>query len=132
MWEIKSYVLDDGADVIESWFSQNSATRYVRLQVKLVTRMLYLRDQPTPPQWVGPCFHFLSGARGIGAITLEVNNIQYRPLGFFGPNAQEFTFLYFATEKGGKYLPSGCVESAVSRSEIVKADPNRAIKSKRF
>ena len=132
MWTIKSYVLDDGADVIESWFGEYSASRFDKVRAKFLARVMYLRQQPKPPQWAGPCFHFLSGAAGIGTVNFEVRNIQYRPLGFFGPGSMEFTFLLFATEKGGKYQPTGCVDIASDRMKAVKANPNRATKSPRF
>src|SRR6266850_903476 len=128
MWIIKSYVLDDGADVVEAWFAGYSAAQYDKVRAKFLTRVMYLRQQPKPPQWVGSSFHFLAGAAGVGTINFEVRNTQYRPLGFFGPGAMEFTFLCFANEQGGKYQPNGCVDTAVDRMRTVKANPYRSIK----
>lgn len=132
MWTVKSFVLDDGSDVVEVWHQEYASDRHAKLRAKLAARLLYLREREKPPHWVGPCFHFLSGAHGVGAITFEVKNVQHRPLGFFGPGSAEFTILCFATEKGGKYLPAGCVDLAIERMKVAKVNQTRVVVSRRF
>jgi len=132
VWTLKSFVIDDGADVLETWYALYSADQFVKLRAKFYTIMLYLRQQPKPPNWVGPYFHFLKNSEGVGAINFEWKNIQYRPLGFFGPRNMEFTFLYFASENGDKYQPEGCIQTAVDRMNVVKLNAARAVKSTRW
>ena len=48
-------------------------------------------------------------------IRFKYKQIQYRPLGFFGPNANDFTFLVPATEQGDKFKPKDAIKMAEER-----------------
>ncbi len=50
------------------------------------------------------------------------NNIQYRPLGCFGPGDKEFTLLIGAKEKGDRLEPIRAPEIAVRRRKLIHQD----------
>lgn len=58
-------------------------------------------------------------------IRFEVNNIQYRPLGYFSGEL-EFTILFFAEERGGAFDPPTACEIAKGNKVIIDADKERA------
>ena len=108
-----------GSDVVSDWFTTYAADRYASLRAKFDVRMNYLRQQPA---WKDPHYHQLRGQDGVGAVRFEVRNVQYRPLGFFGPGARTFTFVFFATEKNGKYLPKAGIEDAKRRMRQIETN----------
>ena len=123
MWTFHSYVIG-ATDVVSEWYALYSAAIHLPLRAKLDVRMNYLRDQPV---WPDPLYHPLAGQEGLGAVRFKVKNVQYRPMGFFGPGNRTFTFVYFATEKGDKYLPKNCFEEAKARMKHVKKSPSAAV-----
>jgi hypothetical protein len=91
--------------------------------------MLHLRwcDRDEAGGWTRPRYDGLHGGEGVGEVRFEVNNIVYRPLGFFGPTVDDFTFLYFATEKSRRFVPPNALTHAIDRMNIVKAHPEMAV-----
>lgn len=128
MWTYRSFAVAE-TDVVSDWLATYAGDSYSRLRAKLDVRMTYLRDQPI---WKDPFYHPLTGQKGIGAVRFEYLNVQYRPLGFFGPGAKTFTFVYFATEKGNKYLPKNCLQEAINRMKAVNAEPAKALQITRW
>lgn len=126
MWVIKSYVLDDGSDVIECWYATHPRKKRAKLAAKLTAYMLYLSQLRTTGEWNGPFFHLLKGQGPIGRIGFDYQHIAYRLIGCFGPAEDEFTFLNCAEEHDNVYKPLGCIDQASQRMTIVKANPNRA------
>ena len=69
--------------------------------------------------------------RGLYELPFEVNNVQYRPLGCYGPARHEFTFLILATKKQGKrrkdtnWYPGSATQVARARTGIIKRDRSR-------
>jgi hypothetical protein len=66
-----------------------------------------------PPAYVSDC-----GVEDILEIRVKSGNVQYRPLGCYGPNRRVFTIVIGAIEKGGK-LPAGAGASAIERRRRV-------------
>ncbi len=61
----------------------------------------------------GPC-------SGLGEIKFFADKVQQRPLGFHSGGA-EFTILFCAKEKGGKFVPlSACEKAIARRDEVLK------------
>src|SRR4051812_15567794 len=99
LWTYRSYVVGD-SDVVSEWIAAHSATEYEGLLAKINVQMTYLQATRV---WPDPYFHPLTHQEGVGAVRFKWNKTLYRPLGFFGPGGNfQFTFLYFATEKGNK------------------------------
>jgi hypothetical protein len=52
-------------------------------------------------------------------IRFKGDNVQQRPLGFRSGES-EFTILFWATEKGGKFVPKNACERALRRKEQIQ------------
>jgi hypothetical protein len=128
MWTYRSYVVGS-TDVVAEWLTAHSTGQFIKLRAKLDVRMAYLRDQPF---WKDPFYHPLTNQEGLGAVRFEYKNVQYRPLGFFGAGIRTFTFVYFATEKGDKYLPTNCMSEAIRRMKVARADGNATVQINRW
>lgn len=55
------------------------------------------------------------GFREFFEFRFKAENVQQRPLGYFGPEAKEFTLLLWAIEKGNKFVPQDAVETCEKR-----------------
>ena len=70
-------------------------------------RVRYLREQE-PSMWRDPYAKKLSGSRdddcrNLYEIRFKANNVQQRPMGYFGPRDNEFTVVVWVTHKGSQY-----------------------------
>jgi hypothetical protein len=72
--------------------------------------------------WPGNLFTELTGFRTIWEMKFTLQNMQWRPLGFFGPGRFEFTFLIGAIERNGRFEPQSAPKLALERKIIVEAD----------
>jgi hypothetical protein len=72
--------------------------------------------------WTRPAgFDMLSGKYGeLGKLRFKASNAQHRPLGFFGPGPNEFTFVAWATERDSKFDPPGIRDTALARMLAIK------------
>ena len=67
-----------------------------------------------------PYFTPLTGYSGICEIKFIVQNIQYRPLGCYGPEKNEFTILIGAREEGDRFNPRNAPKIAlIRRKEVI-------------
>jgi len=111
---IKAYVLNDGGDVVTSWVGRYG--QQPKVMARMDALMIHLRQQPKDG-WIRPYYDTLSD--GIGEVRFKVMNILHRPLGFFGPDRNDFTFLFFATKKA-KFDPPNAIDTAVSRKAEIE------------
>lgn len=115
MWAFKHYVASNGTTPFKNWYDGLSDSA----QAKLDSKMEYLAQQPRNG-WCLPDFRVLhSPCKGLSEIRFKDNRVQYRPLGFFGPGASEFTLLAGATEKGGSLKPRGICDTALQYKENI-------------
>lgn len=120
-WTFRSYVNQQGKVLIREWYSGQSDA----VQGTFDNRLKHLRVTK-PQNWRRPLVEKLSGkCDGLVEIRFKADNVQHRPLGFYGPNSLEFTIVYFATEKGGKFIPKEACEIALERKKEVLADINK-------
>lgn len=94
-------------------------------QAKLDVIVEHFRDKPQN-KWGGNYFFPLTGYSGIFEVKFRVANVVYRPLGCFGPDRMDFTFLIGANEQGDEFVPQAAPNIAVDRMRILKADRRRA------
>lgn len=123
---LRSFTLDDGGDVVTRWYEQ-FATR-AKVRAKFDTRMIYLRQQ-NREGWVREPYDTLRD--GIGEVRFKTEGVCYRPLGYFGPLRNEFTFLFFAT-KTNEFEPANAIDLAMDRKDVVTSNTKRAIRLKRW
>ena len=56
-------------------------------------------------------------------VRFKWKNVQYRPIGFFGPDKGSFTFVLYAKEIGGKFEPKNACEAAQRNRASAVANP---------
>lgn len=111
-WTFKVFISERGNDVFEEWLN----TLPKKAQAKIERRIRYLEIEKT---WRRPFFDSLSGYTDLYEIRVVFNNIQYRPIGGFGPKSGEFTILIGAIEKGDKFEPKNALNIANKRSKLI-------------
>lgn len=121
LWTFKCFLSKTGQDLFDLWYgSQVDAA-----QAKLDVLVEHFRDKPHT-KWGGNYFFPLTGYPGIFEIKFRVANVLHRPLGCFGPERMDFTFLIGANEQGDEFVPPTAPQIAVQRMEIIKKDRSRA------
>lgn len=127
-WKWKSWRKDsDTKTLVIEWLE--SVDIFVRTAFK--ARVRYLDGQP-PSNWRRPFVSTLEGGKkergkgckGLVEIRFEVNNVQYRPLGFYS-GEREFTIVFIAEERGGKFDPPTACETAKKRIAEIKKDSTK-------
>lgn len=121
-WVFRCYLDQAGDDVIDAWYE---ACGDDKLRAKFDTRIHFLRQQARD-KWVRPYFDTLGAdCAGLGELRFEYKNVQYRIIGF-ASGKLEWTWLFVATEVGGKFVPKDTCGIAQSRKREVEKDRNRA------
>ena len=87
--------------------------------------MQHLVDQPREA-WIPPLVKPLTGYPGIYEIRFRIRKVVYRPLGFFGPGPNEFTFLIPATERDSKLCPLDAGQIALDRKNATLCNTEHA------
>jgi hypothetical protein len=123
-WMIRCYCNESGIDLFEKEYREQSAA--VRAEFRAVLNGL--RAQPTMQGWNRPNgFDRLSGNyRELGKLRFKVQNVQHRPLGFFGPSRMTYTLLIWATERDSKFNPPGVRDTALRRMGLVVKYPENS------
>lgn len=122
MITLRAYGTDDGPHVVDAWYALHAAN--ANLRATLDARMDYLRQQERNG-WLRGYYDVLRNAAGIGEVRFKENKIQHRALGFFGPQRNEFTFLFFAT-KTNRFEPRNAIDLAAQRKMLIDSDPRLA------
>jgi hypothetical protein len=122
-WKIKAYVTDSGhSDVLKTYEDGTDD-----LQAGLDVELSYLVVRPRT-EWRRP--HVAKLAKNVDykdfyEIRFFADRVQQRPIGFFGPNADDFTIVLWATEKGDKLIPKAW--NAISNSRRTEIENNTAL-----
>ena len=123
MWTLKGYVTSGGRNELQTWYEDAGA----KVQAKFDARWRYLRAQPSYGAWIRPYFGRLKGeCSSFGEIRLEVENVQYRPIGWPGPFGNDFTVVICAKEKDGQFRPISTCQTAKKRRDEILKDRSRA------
>lgn len=123
IWTLKGYVLNNGENVVDEWYCRLSP----KAQAVFDARWDHLSVHPRS-DWAYPYFKMLSGGKcsGLGEIRFKADNVQQRPIGYFGPARGEFTILICAIEKGSRFEPLASCEIAQGRKSRITAHKERA------
>ncbi len=114
-WGFKVYVSGVGNESVQK--AIDSLDEAVIEHFK--ARVRYLKNTPIG-DWKEPQAIKLSGVKNIYEIKFFANNVQYRPLGFFGPGAKEFTIVIWATHKQRIYEPHDAIKTASTRRDYIE------------
>lgn len=121
VFKTKKFIEKNGSSDLVDWHSSLDENA----KAIFAARMDYLCACNNPAErWSLPYCRPLDD--GIIEIRFKYSKVQQRPLGYFGPNIKEFTFLFPAIEKGSKFIPKDAIERAVDRKKLVQADPGRS------
>ena len=117
---IKGFKFANGEELIRDWYRDVDS----KVKAAFDVRTEYLA-QRKPQDWQFPYYRALHvECAGLGEIRFKVNNVQHRPIGFFS-GKDEFTILFFATEKGETFAPKSACKTAQERKKLVKNNPGR-------
>lgn len=113
--------MSDKRLLVRAWYDAQKE----EVQAAFETKLKFLSSQ-RPPVWERPRVGKLrKECEGLYEIRFEVNNMQYRPIGYYSGRL-EFTIVAFAEERGGKFDPLNVCVTAKNRQAIIDADKERA------
>lgn len=113
-WKFRTYVSQTGRSDVQN--AIDSLREPVREH--FAVRVRYLANTPRI-DWRKPQAKKLQGVQDIYEIRFKAANKQYRPLGYFGPEGDQFTILIWATKKDHVYDPAEAIGSASRRRKDV-------------
>ncbi len=120
LWQFRCYLSEDGTDEIRAWYDGGSK----HLRARFLGRLKILAQLPRA-EWHESLYKDLHGpCNGLGEIRFFADKIQHRPLGFRSGDT-EFTILFCAKEKGGKFVPLSACGKAIARRDEVLEDRSR-------
>jgi hypothetical protein len=112
-WRFKEFVgIGDDIGAFESWL--NGLPLRDQAKIEAFIRRLELIEH-WPPNLVFP----LTGYRKIYELKIR-GRIQYRPLGCYGPEHDEFTLLVGAEERDDKFEPKNAPAIATERQKLIQ------------
>ena len=120
-WTFLDFVDDRGENQIRAWIEGQPPSFGKRLRATLNARldllsaMKPLRGLPYTKILDGEC-------DGLFEIRFKANNVQCRPLCFYGPNRTEITILMGAKEMNGRFVPPNACTTAQSRKALVESE----------
>jgi hypothetical protein len=118
MWNIKTYKSSGGKNDVQATYDAGTEELKAELEVELDYLKVRGREEWRRPYAakLSKCNEF----RDFFEIRFCANRVQQRPIGYFGPNGNDFTILLWATEKGGKLKPADwCSKANRRRNEIL-------------
>jgi len=126
LWTFRDYKDQSGNNVIADWVGSIEPPKKRNKVIARWDAILEQLQNLEQPVWPRDWFTQLAGFPGIFEMKFTVQNIQWRPLGFFGPRRYEFTFLIGAIERNDRFHPRDAPSLALKRKGDVEADYNRA------
>lgn len=121
-WVIRTFTTLRGGSVLMDWRAEVSPAVWAAFEV----RWRFLRANPKS-EWRRPYFAPLTGpCKGLHEIRFKEDNVQWRPIGAFGPGRGEFTILLVATERDGRLVPEKACETCQRRRKLIAKDPRHA------
>lgn len=111
-WTFKDLLLASGENVVRLWLNEQPLK--ARLKIDAVLRNLRVSERLRPP-----FVKKLGGYEQVFEIVVDSFNVQYRPLGGYGPDKGQFTLVMGAIEQSGRIQPPNAFDTAASRLEMV-------------
>lgn len=125
VYKIHRYTQAGGRSDVQETYDGGSAELKAELDVAL--EYLACRDRS---EWRRPNAAKLAkthGYRDYFEIRFKADNVQQRPIGYFGPESGVFTILLWATEKGGKFRPADWYDKAERRRARIESGTDQSI-----
>lgn len=112
-WTINEFVAGNKRKIFTRWLSGLDVE--ARERIKALIRRL--RVSPIA-MWSRPYVAPISSHKGIVELRIKANNIQYRPLGCYGPGPHTFTILVGSYKKGKQWEPQNALKTADKRRPL--------------
>lgn len=113
-WIVRDFVSARGENLIAAWLRMLPIA--ARVEISTSITLLEQTERLDRPQ-VGL---LRNECEGLLELRVKVNNVQYRPIGYYGPQQREITLLVGAVEKGRKFVPPTACSIAFSRIQLLK------------
>lgn len=121
LWNFRCYVSVRGTDEIRAAYNNYPK----KAQVKFHSRLKALRTMPRS-QWVRPYVGVLfKPCEGLWEIRFNCQGVEHRPLGFF-QDATTFVLVFWAIEKGSRFVPLSACGTGLARKEEILAKEERS------
>ena len=123
-WRFFDFLNRSGRNEFHEWLEAQGPV--VKQRVNALIRNLekldrvFRRDDKVGLLRKPPC----NGEKLIELI-IKVKKVQYRPIGWYGPENREVTLLRGATEKDNELIPRGACDTAIARKKEVINDRGR-------
>lgn len=119
-WTFKDALSVAGDNVIRQWLNEQPLK--ARMKIDAVLRHLRVCDRLKPP-----FVKKIKGHEKVFEIVVDSFNVQYRPLGGYGPKDGQFTLVMGAIEQNDRIQPPSAFETAEERLEMVANGTIRVI-----
>jgi hypothetical protein len=108
LWRFMDYCSPAGNNLIEEWYQDLPGEAQAEFDVTL-------KNLSITEDWRGMAEFKSLGLDGLCEIRFKVLNVQYRPVGFFGPGAKCFSIYVGCRKKGSIYTPPDAFDLAAKR-----------------
>ena|SRR5688572_17002062 len=118
-WSFYDFRNDRGENEIQTWTRGPGRAAKARMNA-LIRNLAVLERGFTRADSVGllrkagPCKE-----EGLIELLITIKKVQYRPIGWYGPDPRTVTLLVGATERDGEFAPRNAGEQAVNRKRLV-------------
>src|SRR5688572_32884857 len=114
-WTFYDFRSERGENLIRAWTNgegkaAKARLNVLRLHLSQLDRMFTRADNVGQLRKDGPCH-----GQGFIELLIKVQNVEYRPIGWYGPDKGSVTLLIGATERDGKLNPRNVCEQAINR-----------------
>ncbi len=119
-WNFLDYVDPGGQNAIKLWLDSLPTKVKARINTRLqhLAGLDVLSDTRYTEKLSGKYSNLIE-------IKIEANNVQYRPLAFYGPERWQITILFPAEERSDRFEPPGACDTALRRRIEVQAEPEK-------
>jgi hypothetical protein len=123
MPSFRSYLDQNGTDVIREWFDNRATTKQARAKFRNKLRNLARLDRG---EWRRPLYNILGKeCTGLSEIRFDANNVPWRPLGFFQTD-DIFVLVICASKDEHGWTPRNACTVGLRRKAEILANPARA------
>src|SRR5262245_9085965 len=121
-WTFYDFRSDRGENEILAWTSGPGKPAKARLNalirhLSVLERAFMREDKVGLLRKAGPCH-----GQDFIELIIKVANVQYRPIGWYGPDERTVTLLVGATERDGDFDPRNACTQAVNRKRLILTD----------
>jgi len=121
-WRFWNYCSEAGNNLIERWYQDQNASVQADFDVTL-NNLAGMQDWRDTHE-----FKMLKGKfSGLGEIRFKTGNVQYRPVGMFGPGEKTFTILVVSYKKGSVYHPPDAFDLALRNKSLIAQGRGRIV-----